>query len=317
MATQEQPLTLQAAVGRGGPTRALRDGSVPTGPIRLEFAEIEPLIPAYRRMVRDTEFDVCELPIVTYLLARSVGRPFTALPIFLRHAFFHHWIVCRGDSDVRQPRDIENRRVGVRAYTVTPPTWVRGILRAEYGVDLGRVTWLTDDEEHVTEFQRPPNVVPAPAGRHLAELFKSGEIEVGFAGNAGLGTVDPTTTRPLIANPEAAAADWFRRTGIYPFQNVIVVKDALLAAQPWVVGALVDAFEQSRTAYLDRLEREGPAGADDAALLARRELVGSDLLPSGLARNLPALQTIMAFAVDQEILPRPLPVEELFVPSIF
>ncbi len=315
MANTAQALTLRAAIGEAGPTRPLLDGTVPTGGIRLEYAQVPSMIGAYRQMVREVAFDVCELPIVTYLLARSVGRPFTALPIFVRHGFFHHWLLCRADSAVQGPRDLEGRRVGVRAYTVTPPTWARGILRSEYGVALERVTWLTDDEEHVREYQPPPNVVAAPAGAKLGELFRAGEIEVGFQLNAGLGPQDPALTRPVIPEPEAAATEWCRRTGIYPFQNVIVVKDTVLAEHPWVGAVLFDAFEQARRAYLARLEQSGPASPDDAALLRRREVVGDELLPAGLAANRRALGTIIGFAVDQQILPAPPAVESLFAPG--
>jgi len=315
MANLGQPLALRAAVGPAGSTKPLKDGAVPTPAIQFEFADVTSLIPAYRRMVRDLEYDVCELPIVTYLLARSWGRRLTALPIFLRHGFFHHWIVCRADSDIQQPRDLEQQRVAVRAYTVTPPTWVRGILRSAYGVDLDRVTWVTDDEEHVPEYQRPPNVVAAPAGTTLAQLFKLGDLEAGFIGPAGIGPVDPAATRPLIAEPESAAFDWFQRTHIYPFQNVVVVKDTLLEAHPWVAGELFDAFKQSTTAYLEQLDRDGPTTPDDAALLRRREIVGGDPLPTGIAPNRRALQTIMEFALDQRILTRTPDVTELFPPG--
>jgi 4,5-dihydroxyphthalate decarboxylase len=313
MANPGQPLTLRAAVGPAGATKPLKDGTVTTPGIQFEFADLTSLIPAYRRMVRDQAYDVCELPIVTYLLARSWGRPLTALPIFLRHGFFHHWIVCRADSDIQQPRDLEQRRVAVRAYTVTPPTWVRGILRSAYGVDLDRVTWVTDDEDHVPEYQRPPNVVSAPAGTTLAQLFQQGDLEAGFIGPAGIGATDQTATRPVIADPESAAFEWFQRTRIYPLQNVVVVPNTLLEAHPGLAGELIDTFKRATAAYLEQLDRDGPATPDDAALLRRREIVG-DPLPSGLAANVRALQTIMEFAVDQHILTRTLDVAELFPP---
>jgi 4,5-dihydroxyphthalate decarboxylase len=315
MANPAQPLTLRAAVGPAGSTKPLKDGTVVTPGIQFEFADVTSLIPAYRRMVRDQAYDVCELPIVTYQLARSWGRPLAALPIFLRHGFFHHWIVCRADSDIHQPRDLEQRRVAVRAYTVTPPTWVRGILRSAYGVDLDRVTWVTDDEDHVPEYQHPPNVVAAPAGATLAQLFKQGDLQAGFIGPAGIGTTDLPATRPLIAEPESAAFEWFRRSGVYPFQNVVVVPDTLLETHPWLAGALFDTFKRATATYLEQLDRDGPTTPDEAALLRRREVVGGDLLPGGLAANVRALQTIMEFAVDQRILTRTLDVAELFPPS--
>ncbi len=118
-------------------------------------------------MVRDLEFDMCEMAPTTYFIARAYGAPFTALPIFLTRRFHHRGLVVRGDSGIATPKDLEGKKVGVRAYSVTTGVWTRGILTNEYGVDPRKVTWVVDDEEHVTQLKLPPNVVHVPAGNRL------------------------------------------------------------------------------------------------------------------------------------------------------
>src|SRR5262249_51436611 len=162
---------LKTALATYPHTRALKDGAVKTPGLTLDHVEISPIIGAFRRMCRSLEFDVCEMAITTYLTAKAYGRPFTAIPVFVMRQFHHAPIVYNVKSGVRTPKDLEGKKVGVRAYTVTTGVWVRGILASEYGVDLDKVTWVLNDQEHVEEYQRsyPPNVV-YQAGANFADM---------------------------------------------------------------------------------------------------------------------------------------------------
>ena len=141
-----------------------------------------PIIGAFRRMVRDVEFDVCEMAPTTYMIARALGAPFIALPVFIMRRFHHGGFVVRPDSGIKVPKDLEGKKVGVRAYSVTTGVWTRGIFVNEYGMDSSKVTWVVDDEEHVTTLKLPPNVVHAPEGKSLASMMASGELQAGFTG---------------------------------------------------------------------------------------------------------------------------------------
>src|SRR5215468_10343331 len=149
---------------------------------------------AARRMVRDVEFDVCEMAPTTYMIARALGAPFIALPIFLMRRFHHGGFVVRPDAGIKVPKDLEGNKVGVRAYSVTTGVWTRGIFVNEYGLDSAKVTWVVDDEEHVTTLKLPPNVVHAPPGKSLASMMASGELQAGFSGPAGVGRAGPPTS---------------------------------------------------------------------------------------------------------------------------
>src|SRR4029077_14550921 len=126
-----------------GNNAALKDGTVKPKSFELDFVEVDPLIDAFRRMVRGLEFDITEMAITTYICARAHGKRFTALPIFVVRAFHHGAILSGAKAGIRTPKDLEGRKVGVnRGYTVTTGVWARGVLQDEHGVDLSKVTWV-------------------------------------------------------------------------------------------------------------------------------------------------------------------------------
>ncbi len=318
---------LSIAVDRFGHTRALLDGSLQPDGFVLDPRPVSPIIAAYRLMVRERAFDICEMAATTYLVARSFGKRFTALPIFLTRIFHHDALVYRADRPISDPRQLEGQRVGVRAYTVTTGVWTRGLLQHEYGVDVSRVTWVTDDEEHVAEFRPPPNVVAAPAGASLAQLLADGSVVATFKGNAGAGRAGPPRadwtapaapdleTRPLFANARAADTDWLQRTGISPIHALVVVKDEVLEANPALPMALYTAFTQARDQYLDELRARGPRNADDERWLDLQSIVGSDPLPYGIRANRASLEALVQFAAEQHVIPEIVPIESLFAPA--
>jgi len=121
---------------------------------RLDFADVPSAAAGFKRAVRGLEFDVAELAIVTFLLAKAHGKPFVLLPAVVLGRFQHPYLVGHRDRLVA-PGDLAGRRVGIRSYSVTTVTWLRGILADDYGVDLDRVTWITFEEPHNRGVPRP------------------------------------------------------------------------------------------------------------------------------------------------------------------
>src|SRR3974390_3524184 len=152
-----------------GNNQALKNGSVTPRTFAFAFEEVDPLIAAFRRMVRGDEFDICEMAITTYICAKEHGKPMTAIPVFIVRAFHHGAILVNTKAGIRAPKDLEGRKIGVnRGYTVTTGVWARSILAEEYGVDLKRITWILSGDEHVAEYRAPANVVPIAAGKPMA-----------------------------------------------------------------------------------------------------------------------------------------------------
>jgi 4,5-dihydroxyphthalate decarboxylase len=313
---------LKIAVAEYPHTAAIRNGSIPIEGVDAEIVTVEPQIGAFRRMVRQVEFDVCEIAPTTYIIARAYGAPFVALPIFVLRRFHHAGLLVRPDAGISKPKDLEGRKVGVRAYSVTTGVWTRGILIDEYGLDASKVTWVVDDEEHVPQLKLPPNVAHAAAGRSLAEMMADGELAAGFHGNAGVGrsgsptggwkTVDADYP-DLFPNAAELEAAWYARTGIYPMHGTVVVKDAVLADHPWIAQSLFQAFTRAKEEWLARLEAGGATSASDKRYAALSKIVGRDPLPYGMAANIRTIEALEQTAFKQKLTPRRMPVESLFV----
>jgi len=307
MTTATETTVLKTAVATYAHTKALKDGSVTAPGVRLEHVEVSPIVAAFRRMVRTLEFDLSEMAITTYLTAKAHGKAFTALPVFVMRQFHHSPIVYNVKSGVKSPKDLEGKKVGVRAYTVTTGVWARGILATEYGVDLDKVTWVVVDEEHVQEYQKPANVMERP-GANLGEMLVKGEL----AAAIGVGAVDSPDVKTLLVSPREAEAAWYRKTGIYPVNHTVVVKDSLLQSDPTLAPRLFDAFKDAKAVFLKQMDSGATLPADAQAIAQRRSVVGDDPLPYGLARNRKALEAIIQFAREQKILPRAVTPEEMF-----
>lgn len=302
-------LRLHTVTRTQGANRALKDGKVTPPGVVFEFEEVPVLIHAFRRMVRELAYDVCEMALTTYIVAREHGKPFTALPVFLVRGFHHGAIVYNTRSGISGPKDLEGRRVGVnRGYTVTTGVWARTILEDEHGVDLSKVTWVLSGDEHVAEYRPPPNVVPLEPGKDLAEMVASGELAA--AVNV---RVDHPDVAPLIPDPDEAGVTALRERGLFPINHLVVVKDELLAAHPELGARLFDAFAEAKRRYVQRLHAE-IADPDPTDLLYQRvmEVTGDDPLPYGIEPNRAVLESLIGHAVGQRILERPVAVEDLF-----
>jgi 4,5-dihydroxyphthalate decarboxylase len=295
-----------------GNNQALKDGTVKPRSFEFDFIEVDPLIAAFRRMVRGAEFDICEMAFTTYICARAYGKPMTAVPVFLVRAFHHGAILANTNSGIRSPKDLEGKRVGVnRGYTVTTGVWARGILEKEYGVDLSKITWVLSGDEHVAEYRPPSNVVPIEPGKKMGDMLAAGELA------AAIGVeVDSPDVRPLIPDAFETGVAALRRRGLYPINHTVVIKNELLAAHPELAADVFDAFAAGKNVYLERLQAgqiEKPTETD--ALHKRVMQITGDPLPYGIAPNRAVIEELIGHALKQGIITKPVTVEELFVPS--
>ena len=284
---------LRTAIENYGHTTALKDGTITSPMLDLEHVEVSPVPMIFRRMVRGLEFDVAEMALATYFFARAHGRRFTGIPVFLTRAFYHGGLRYHRRSGIREPKDLEGTRVGVRSYTFTPGVWTRGILAAEYGVDLDAVTWVLSGDEHVQEYVAPANVVSSPHN-DLARMLLAGDIDAAIAP----GPVDSPDIQPLF--PEARQPDdaWHRRTGIYPISHLLVVKDAALALAAAGITPRRDA-PRSRNRAVPPVQRGQVAIPAAPALRRRRRPPGSVATEDGAdGRRRPPALRLQEFAKD-------------------
>jgi ABC-type nitrate/sulfonate/bicarbonate transport system substrate-binding protein len=297
---------LKTALGRRGHTQPLMDGTVKPRTFEFDFEDVPIIINAFRRMVRNLEFDISEMAMTTYLCARDHGKRFTAIPVFPMRAFHHGAIVYNTRAGVHTPKDLEGKKVGVnRGYTVTTGLWARSILQHEYGVDLSRVTWVLSGDEHVAEYRPPANVVSIEPGKTLEALLTAGEIA------AAIGVqVDSPDVKTLIPNAREAGFETLRRRGLYPINHTVVVRNDLLDAHPDLATDLFNAFAEAKRIYLQRLRDARVEAADQVH--ERVMAITGDPLPYGIEPNRTTLEAIVQYSVEQRILSRPVAVEDLF-----
>ena len=281
-------LVLRVALGQHEHVRPLKDGRVASKRIDFRFAEFDPLPKAFRQMVRVSDVDVCEMAITTHLLAHHYGKPITALAVPLWSRLHHNNLVCPADSSLRGARDLKGRKVGVRAYSQTTGVWIRGILNAEYGVPSDSVTWVTMEDAHVAEYTDPPFTERDRTGKGLRKLMEEGEL-VAIMGERN---ADPQGVRSVIADADEAAKEWSHRTGITPVNHIVSVKTELLQQHPWLARELAELFEAAR-------QVAGAAAKDPPP-------------PYGLEPNRRSMQMLLDFALEQQLVPRPYKVDELF-----
>ncbi len=305
-------LKLKTATRTQGNNRALKDGSVKPKTFEFDFEEVDPIIAAFRRMVRGNEFDICEMAITTYICAKAHGKPMTAVPVFLVRAFHHGAILANSKAGIAKPKDLEGRQVGVnRGYTVTTGVWARSILQQEHGVDLSKITWVLSGDEHVAEYRPPKNVVPIEAGKKMDDMLVSGEL----AAAIGVDVKHPDV-KPLIPDALEAGLAALRRDGHYPINHTVVIKDELIAAHPELAADVFNAFAESKRRYVERLEGdqiEKPTEVD--AMHKRVMAITGDPLPYGIAPNRKVIDELIGHALTQGIIAKPVTADELFAPS--
>jgi 4,5-dihydroxyphthalate decarboxylase len=305
-------LALKAVTRTQGNNRALKDGTVRPKSFAFDFVEVDPLIDAFRRMVRGLEFDVCEMAITTYICARAHGKRMTAVPVFLVRAFHHGAVLVNTKAGIRTPKDLEGKRVGVnRGYTVTTGVWARGVLQDEHGVDLSKITWVLSGDEHVAEYKPPANVVPIEKGRKMADMLASGELV------AAIGVeIDHPDVKPLIPNALDAGLDALKSRGHYPINHTVVIKDELIAAHPNLARDVFEAFAESKRVYMEKLKNgriEKPTSVDEVH--KKVMAIAGDPLPYGIGPNRHVLEELIGHALTQRIITRRVEVEELFAPG--
>lgn len=277
---------LRTLLGDYPNTHAVRHGTVTSPHVPLAFDDVPVPHKAFKRVVRDLEFDVAEIALMTFLMARSRDAALKLLPVvvFSRNPLPH--LVCDRSRGRLTPGGLPECRIAVRSYTTTTAVWIRALVADQFGVDTNRAQWITLDEGHVAGVSDPPNVRRDTSGADLITMLRDGIADAVI--------VDPVPADPrfvpVVSDPEAAFRTWGETHGARTLNHVIVVRESL-------------ADDEEIMSELYRLFR------------ASRELGGSavDLasVPLGFEANRRNLEAAIAAADAQHLLARPLNVDDL------
>ena len=288
MTNRDKP-TLHTMLGNYPNTQALKKGEIRSDLVDFDFVEVKVANNLFKQIVRDAKYDFAELAIVTYLQAKAAGKPYILFPAVLVSRGQHHTIAYNAERGPLKPSDLAGKRFGVRAYTVTTGTWVRGILAEDYGVDLDKVEWITFEDPHVAEYVDPKAIKRAPPGKELLQMLLDGELDAAVVGDK---LSDPRL-KHLIPDAEGAALKWAQRHGGVPINHMAVVRTELSKSRPDVVKELFRLLVSSKQA----------AKPGTGAL---------EPLRFGVEACRPTLEVIIDYCARQGLIPRKLAVDELF-----
>jgi len=286
-----EPARLNTLLGDYPNTRALKQGALRSPLVAFDFAQVKLAHTAFKRVVRDLEFDVAELALVTFLMAKAWGKPLVLLPAVLTARFQHPFLVYNAERGLPAPADLAGRRIGIRAYSVTTAAWIRGILANDYGVAPEQVHWVSFEDAHVAEFRDPPAVERATPGKDMLAMLIAGELDAAVVGSPV--PSDPRL-KSVFADPAAAAQDWHRRNGAIQINHMVVVRESLSRSDARAV----------REVYRLLLESKRAAGLPVAGTI--------DMNPFGVEANRRNLEVAIGYAHQQALLPRRFEVDELF-----
>lgn len=321
-------LNLSVAMGDYDRTRALLDGTVQIDGVDPVYMTLSPE-EIFFRAFRNVEFDISELSMSSYLVKASKDEsPYVAIPVFLSRAFRHTSIYVRKDR-IKRPEDLKGCRIGIPEYQLTAIVWARSILQNDYGVAPEDVTWVRGgiDEPGRPEkikLQLPPGVKmeSAPENRTISDMLDKGEIDGFIAPRppGGAAARNPDVGW-LFDDPTATAKEYYERTNVFPIMHVVGIRKELAAEHPWLPGAVMKAFEQSKKAALEKLADTSATKVTlpfvEEQLKAARDLMGPDYWSYGVEPARKTLETFLQAHHAQGLSPRLMSVEELFHPATY
>ncbi|MEH2569076.1 4,5-dihydroxyphthalate decarboxylase [Bradyrhizobium sp. AZCC 2289] len=273
-------MRLRTLLGDHPGTSALKSGSIKSDLVEFDFVDYSPTNKGFKPMVREAAFDVSEMAIVTYLMAKSVGKPMVLLPDVVVARFQHGHALYNAKRGTLKPADLNGKRVGIRSFTTTTGAWLRGILANDYGVDLGSIDWVTFEDAHVAEFR--DTTKRAPAGKPIIQMLVDGELDAVLGEKS-----DHPDLKPLFSDVVAEEKAWFAKHGVVPINHMVVVKQDLSERHP-------DAVRE-----VHRLLSESTEGAAAAPQFSADEMRSS-------------LEMIIGYTAQQGLIPRAFTVDELF-----
>ena len=271
-------MRLRTLLGTHACTAALKNGSIRSDLVEFDFADYSPTHEGFKPMVREGAFDVCEMAIVTYLMAKNFDKPMVLLPDVVMARFQHGHAFYNARHGLLKPADLNGKRVGIRSFTTTTGAWLRGILANDYGVDLNSIDWVTFEDAHVAEFA--DHTKRAPAGKQIVQMLVDGELD------AILGEkVEHPDLKPLFADVKAEEARWFAKHAVRPINHMVVVSQELSDRHPEVV-------------------REVHRMLLEAAKVEKQPFTSDEIKRS--------LRCVTGYAAQQDLIARAFAVDELF-----
>ena len=310
---------------------AVMVGTVEPEGVDLNFLPME-VEEIFWRQLKHEEFDVSEMSLSSYTMARSRGEDrFVAIPVFPMRIFRHSCVYVNSHKGIEKPEDLKGRLVGVPEYQMTACLWLRGIFQHEHGVHPNQIRWKGGGQENPgreekVKLRLPPDIdyTAIPPDKTLSRMLDEGEIDALFtARTPSCFDQGSPRVRRLFDNFIEVEKEYYLKTSIYPIMHTVAMKRSVYEAHPWLAMSLFKAFTQSKNMVLTHLRQTGgaplyavlPWGGWEAERTAK--IMGDDWYPYGIERNRPTIDALCQYSFEQGLSQRRMTVEELFAPETF
>jgi 4,5-dihydroxyphthalate decarboxylase len=278
---------IRIVIGDYPHTLPLKRGEIKSDWLKLDFVEVKPMHHAFKPMVREHAYDASEMALTTLFTAKEHNKGLRLLPATMLARFQHGSMLYNASHGTLAPRDLAGKRIGVRSWNQTTGGWLRGILANDYGVDFSKAQWFTFEDGHVAGAKDPPGVIRAT--KDMTQMLLDGELDAAIYGAA---MPDDKRLKTIFADPDAEARDWYDKHRLVPVNHMVVVTDELARDNPKAVAELYRLLEAGRKAV-------PPKGDIDTA-------------PFGKDTNRKALELLMSYAVQQQLVSKPIPIDTLY-----
>jgi 4,5-dihydroxyphthalate decarboxylase len=313
-------LKLTFAAGDYEIVRPLKDGLVEVDGIELVMLTSIGSRERHWRMARRAEFDLCELNVGAYFMARDQGEPLSALPVFLHRRFRHGFIFVNANAGIREPKDLIGKRIGGTNFQPASNIWMRGVLEEHYGVPHRQNTWVVEREEDL-EFKRPADlkIEMIPPDKKLDVMLAEGELPAMLSPDIPRRFLqgDKRIVR-LFPDYKQVEIDYYRQTGIFPIMHVTAIKREIVEKYPWVPTNLVKALDKAKALAYRRIAnpRVAPLAWVRTAVEEQQQILGPDPWEYGLSeRNRNNLGTVLRYTRQQGMVKRDFALDDLFEPT--
>jgi 4,5-dihydroxyphthalate decarboxylase len=296
-------------------TRPLLSGEVTVDGVKLNPRRAVPGEACMRPVYE--EFDIAEMSLSWYMMARCRNEPVIALPIFPLRMQIHPYIFCGTASGIKRPEDLKGKKIGMDEYRLTVGLWARGILREYHGVRPEECQWFTSAPERAG-YQPPAGVNITVVDEPAEALLLRGEIDALIPPNIvpSFRAKDPRIRR-VFKDPRTTVNEYFSKTKIFPITHTLVVRQSLFDEHPWLVSSLVNAFTEAEERCLKSYDYAKRLAFPSAVLILEEEeeTFGKNPWAHGLTpENQIVLEKFVQYAHEQGYIPYRPKISDLFAP---
>jgi len=294
-------------------TRPLLSGEVTVDGVTLNPQRAVPGEACMRPVYE--EFDIAEMSLSWYMMARCRNEPVIALPIFPLRMQIHPYIFCGASSGIEGPEDLKGKKIGMDEYRLTVGLWARGILREYYGVRPEECQWFTSAPERAG-YQPPAGVNITVVDEPTEALLLRGEIDALIPPNIvpSFRAKDPRIRR-VFKDPRTTVNEYFIKTKIFPITHTLVVRQSLFDEYPWLVSSLLNAFTEAEKLCRKSYDYAKRSAFPSAVLILEEEeeVFGDNPWGHGLTpENQVVLEKFVQYAHEQAYIPYRPKLSDLF-----